>query len=135
LKSYNEIKNQNNDKLRDIKLGIMKKRILGKKYPNSILLVLISSMDYRILTEDANFKDFYNKVSINGKNGRLYKIKSKSNKEINNLISFFTGSSREINGVKGNLVNNANKINYYDSIFKRFKKSHIQNNIIGKNLN
>lgn len=112
----------------------MKKRILNKKYPNSVLFVLISSLDFRALTQDANFIEFHNKVSIKEKSGRLYKIKTKGKKEINNLLSFFTGSRSEINGVKGNLLNNANRINYYDSIFKRFKKSHIQSNIIGINI-
>ncbi len=109
----------------------MKKRILDKKYPNSILFVLISSMDYKILKEDLNFLEFYDKVTKKDKNGRIYKIKSNNNKEINNLISFFSGSKSEINGIKGNLIENNNKINYYDSIFKRFKKSNIKNNIIG----
>ncbi len=110
----------------------MKKRILRKKYPNSVLFVLISSLDFRTLTQDVNFINFYDKVSKQEKNGRLYKINSKGTKEINNLISFFTGSRPEINGVKGNLISNENQLNYYDSIFKRFKKSHIQSSIIGK---
>jgi hypothetical protein len=110
----------------------MKKRILSKNYPNSVLFVLISSLDFRALTQDVNFINFYDKVSKQERNGRLYKINSKGTKEINNLISFFTGSRPEINGVKGNLITNENQLNYYDSIFKRFKKSHIQSSIIGK---
>lgn len=112
----------------------MKERILGKKYPNSILFVLISSLDYGALIEDSDFKEFVNEVSVKEKSGRLYKIKAKTNKEINNLFSFFTGSRPELNGIKGNLVSDSNKINYFDSIFKRFKKSHIQSNIIGTNF-
>jgi len=88
-------------------------------------------MDYNALMEDPNFIEFNNQVTNKDKSGRLFKIKSDKNKEINNLISFFTGSKSEINGIKGNLIENENKIGYYDSIFKRFKKSHIQSNIIG----
>ena len=55
----------------------MKKRILEKKYPKSVLFVLISSLDYKILNEDSNFQEFYNKVNKKDNNGRMYKIKRK----------------------------------------------------------
>lgn len=112
----------------------MKTRLIQNKYPKSVLLVVISSLDYDSLTKDSNFQEFHQKVSKNDKNGRIYKINPYMNKEINNLVSFFTGSRSELHGIKGNLMDNQNKINYFDNIFKRIKKNNIQNTLIGRNI-
>jgi hypothetical protein len=111
---------------------MMKERIKAKKYPKSILMILLSSTDIDILQNDPDFQDFSKKIIIEEKSGRFYKINPYSNSEVSNLISFFSGSKPEITGVKGNVIINSDDNLFMDSIFKRFKKVNLKNSIIGK---
>lgn len=109
----------------------MVNRIKDRKLPKSVLLVLISSLDYDSLLSEASFQEFFSDITENDKSGRLYKINLQNKNEISNLFSYFTGSRSEINGIKGNLLDNVNKLGYFDSVFRRLKKNQIPSSIIG----
>lgn len=125
---------QNNDKVEEEKIKIMKKRIKAKKYPKSILFVLLSSADVDILQQDAEFQEFEHNVVIKDKSARFYKMNPYSNTEITNYLSFFSGCKPEITGIKGNVIISGKDDLFLDSIFKRFKKTSIKNSIIGKDF-
>jgi hypothetical protein len=110
---------------------MMKARIKAKKYPKSILMILLSSTDIDILQQDPDFQDFSKNIIIDEKCGRFYKINPNSNTEVSNLISFFSGSKPEITGIKGNVIFNKDDNLFMDSIFKRFKKVNLKNSILG----
>lgn len=125
---------QNNDKLEDLKIKMMKERILSKKYPKSVLMVILSSTDIDMLQQDSDFQEFSKKVLNKEKNARFYKMNPYSNSEVSNLVSFFSGTKPEITGVRGNIIVNPDDNLFMDSIFKRFKKTSIKNSVIGKRM-
>lgn len=101
----------------------------------SVVMVLISDLDYETAFKDKNFKKFVDLVEIEEKTGKLLKVNFESSSSVSNLITYFTGTKLELHGIKGNVKTNYNNIQNFDSIFKQInnnnnKKSSSKLNIV-----
>ncbi len=118
-------------KIRNLKQSIMKLKIAKKKYPNNVLLVLISGLDVNKLKDNSEYIEFINYLTIKEKSARVYNLTSQAlpGRNVPNWVSFFTGIKIEMSGLNGNIFKQPH-VNKFDSIFKRMKQNKISNSII-----
>lgn len=85
------------------------------------------------MESNKDFKDFLNYLTNQEKSGRVYKLYNQNDNQATSWVSYFTGANSEFTGLKGNIMNTEQIINF-DNIFRRMKKNHVSNNIICKDL-
>jgi hypothetical protein len=130
---FNELNNLeylSDFKNKKIRKQIIKQRVESGKYPNNVIMVLIDNVDQKRLNENEEYKDFIQYLTKKEKSARIYKIKSEG-LSVPSWVSYFTGTNKEFNGLKGNILNLPYLTNF-DSIFRRMKRNGINNSIIGR---
>lgn len=116
--------------LSDIKNEHMKNNFNTSLFPNSIVFMIISNLDYNSLIKNQNFNKFYESANEKNNLNRLYKIKSHSN-ELSNWFSYFSGMKPELTGINGNTFSHIDETIKIDSIFSKIQKKNIKNKIYG----
>lgn len=133
IELFNELNNLeylSDSKNKKIRRQIIKQRVESGKYPNNVLMVIIDNIDQKKLNQNEEYQDFIEFLTIKEKSARIYNIKN-NGLSVPSWISYFTGTNKEFNGVKGNILNFP-FLTKFDSIFKRMKRNGISNSVIGK---
>jgi len=118
-------------RLIDAKNNYMINNFKKSIFPNSIVFVIISNLDYNNLVTNENFIDFFKLDNLYNIKKRLYKIKSNQN-EVSNWLSYFSGMKPELTGINGNLFDYFDEKLILDSVFYKMKEKNMKNKVYGK---